>query len=92
MSATATDTRGQYVGSIVVNDGRLEVTFSGPRAHQEINGETMFVTPYETDGKTIVWRCGKAGAPAGGTLLNGGVAHGSGGTVVARYLPRTCRP
>ena len=91
MSANATDTRGSYVTQVVINDGRIEITF-GNMANQDISGETMFMTPYETPGNSFVWRCGQAGAPANGNLLNGGADHTTGGTVEARYLPSVCRP
>ena len=49
------------------------------------------MTPYETGGNTFVWRCGQAGVPTGGSLLNGGADHGTGGSVEGRYLPSVCR-
>ena len=91
MSAAPTDTRGNYVSQVAINDGRIEITFGGPLINQEISGETLFMTPYMTSGNSFVWRCGKAGAPAGGSLLNGGIDHGDGGTIEARYLPSVCR-
>ncbi len=65
------DTRGNYVSQVDITDGRVDVTFGGPKAHADIIGDTLSLTPYETAGNTIVWRCGNAGAPAGGALLNG---------------------
>lgn len=91
MTAAATDTRGSYVSGVAINNGRIEVTYGGTLAHQEISGETLFVTPYETGGRTFIWRCGQAGAPSGGSLLNGGEDHGTGGSIEARYLPSICR-
>lgn len=90
MSANPADTRGNYVSQVDVDNGRVDVTFGGPRAHADIVGDTISLTPYETGGNTIVWRCGNAAAPAGGALLNGGAAHVN-ATVDARYLPSTCR-
>jgi len=89
MSPNATDTRGNYVSAVTVTSGRLDVTFGGPRAHQAIIGQTLSVTPYETNGNTIIWRCGNAAAPAG-VLLQGGAGHLA-PTVDARYLPSACR-
>ena len=89
MSPNATDTRGNYVSAVAVTNGRVDVTFSGPRAHQAIIGQTLSVTPYETNGNTIIWRCGNAGAPAG-VLLQGGAGHLA-PTVDPRYLPSACR-
>lgn len=92
MTADPADTSGNYVSGVVINNGRIELTFSGPLAHQEIQGRTLFFTPYEMSSQSIVWRCGKSGAPDGGTVMNGGEDHANGGTVIARYLPSVCRP
>ena len=89
MSPNATDTRGNYVSAVAVTNGRVDVTFGGPRAHQTIIGQTLSVTPYETNGNTVIWRCGDARAPAG-VLLQGGTGHLA-PTVDPRYLPRACR-
>lgn len=89
MTPAATDSNGNYISAVEITDGRVDVTFSGPLAHQDIVGMTLSLTPYETAGKTIVWRCGNAAAP-GGNLLNGGAAHLA-ATIDPRYLPFTCR-
>lgn len=89
MSANATDTSGSYVSGVAVTNGRVDVTFSGPRAHQAIFGQTVSLTPYETNGNTVVWRCGNAAQPAG-VLLQGGAPHLA-PTIEARYLPSACR-
>ena len=90
MTADPTDTRGSYVSQVQITNGRVDVTYSGPRAHAEIVGQTVSLTPYETAGNTIVWRCGNAPVPVAGALLNGGDAH-LGATVDPRYLPTVCR-
>lgn len=89
MTPLATDTTGNYVSAVEITDGRVDVTFSGPLAHQDIVGKTISLTPYETAGQTIVWRCGNAPAPDG-NLLNGGAAHLD-ATLDPRYLPSSCR-
>ncbi len=89
MSPNATDTSGSYVSAIAVTNGRLDITFGGPRAHQAIFGQTISVTPYETNGNTVIWRCGNAAQPAG-VLLQGGAPHLA-PTVQSRYLPNACR-
>ncbi len=90
MTPNATDTRGAYVSSVEITNGRVDITFSGPRAHADIVGETLSLTPYETAGNTLIWRCGAAAVPAGSTLLNGGATHLA-PTIDTRYLPSTCR-
>ncbi len=90
MSPLPTDTAGSYVSAVTIVDGRIDILMSGPRAHQSIVGKTFSVTPYETLGNTVIWRCGAAPAPAGNTLLNGGADHEA-PTVDTRYLPSACR-
>jgi type IV pilus assembly protein PilA len=92
MTPTATDTRGKFVEKVDVANGRVDVTF-GNDAHAEIFGETISFTPYITTGNVVIWRCGRAPAPAGGTPLNGnGVeAEHQPPTVSPRYLPSSCR-
>jgi type IV pilus assembly protein PilA len=89
MTPTATDTRGSYVTSVEIVNGRIDVTFGGPLAHQDIIGTALSLTPYETACNIVVWRCGNAPPPAG-VLLNGGSGHVA-PTIDPRYLPTTCR-
>ena len=89
MSPNPTDTSGSYVSAVAVTNGRVDITFAGPRAHQAIFGQTVSVTPYETNGNTVIWRCGNAAQPAG-VLLQGGAPHLA-PTVEPRYLPSACR-
>jgi len=89
MTPLATDTRGRYVTSVDIDNGRVDVTFGGPTAHQDIIGTMLSLTPYETIGNTISWRCGNSSAPPG-ALLNGGAGHIA-PTIDTRYLPATCR-
>ena len=83
-------TRGQYVSGVDIVDGRVDITFSGPGAHREIVGRTMSLTPYETAGNTVVWRCGYGPIPVDSAPLTGGGPHVN-PTVDRRYLPTTCR-
>ncbi|RZV36902.1 MAG: prepilin-type N-terminal cleavage/methylation domain-containing protein [Chromatiales bacterium] len=92
MSALATDTRGKYVSSVDIDDGRVDVTF-GNNAHAEIFGQTLSFTPYMAPSGSISWRCGNAGVPGTSVLLAGGgvtAAHAA-PTVDDRYLPSVCR-
>ncbi len=93
MTPLATDTQGNYVSQVAVSNGRLDMTF-GNNVHQDIFGDTLSVTPYQSAGGNIVWRCGAAPIPAGTSELSGGgvtAAHLA-PTVELRYLPGSCRP
>ena len=92
MTAPATDTQGNYVAQVAVDNGRVDVTF-GNNAHQDIFNETVSFTPYMYALGSIVWRCGAAPAPPGAVLMGGGgveAAHLA-PTIDVRYLPSTCR-
>ena len=90
MSPLATDTAGKYVSAVDVVDGQIIVTMGGPQAHQAILGQQFSLTPYETVGITVSWRCGYAPAPVG-SLLPPATPHAA-PTIEARYLPAACRP
>ena len=89
MSADPADTSGNFVSEVNVSNGRVDILFGGPKAHADIVGETLSLTPYVTTGRTVIWRCGNAPDP-GGTLINGGDPHVL-PTVENRYLPSACR-
>ena len=89
MTPMATDTRGSYVTSVEIVNGRIDITFGGPLAHQDIIGSVLSLTPYETAGNTVGWRCGSGPAPDG-ALLNGGSGHVA-PSINVRYLPSHCR-
>ena len=89
MSPNATDTRGKYVSSVDISNGRVDVVF-GNDAHAEINTRRVSFTPYVSPGGNFVWRCGNAPQPANTQLLLNGDPHQA-PTVDNRYLPSTCR-
>lgn len=89
MTSDPEDTRGNYVASVDVDRGRLDIFF-GNSSHQAIFGETLSVTPYISTGSVIIWRCGYAPQPPGFALLPDGSDHLD-PTFDERYLPSTCR-
>jgi type IV pilus assembly protein PilA len=92
MSPNAADTKGKYVASVNIVNGRVDVEF-GNEAHVEILGDTVSFTPYMTDGGSFIWRCGNAPEPPNANLLSGvenSSAHQD-PTVDDRYLPSSCR-
>jgi len=91
MTADPGDSAGNYVAAVDVVDGRLDITF-GNDAHQDIFGETLSLTPYESGTGSILWRCGAAPAPGGTEMSGGGVtAVHQAPTFDSRYLPANCR-
>jgi len=94
LSASPTDTNGNYVSAVDVVNGRVESTF-GNNANAAISGQTLSLTPYETAMLDVVWVCGNQMPPAGlspmGTRAGGNTAVQIPTTVDDRYLPSTCR-
>jgi type IV pilus assembly protein PilA len=94
LSANATDTTGRYVVSIDVDNGTLVIMY-GHQANAAISGATLRLTPYETPGLNVVWRCGWAMEPTGlnpmGTAGGGTAAAYVASTVSSQYLPSSCR-
>jgi type IV pilus assembly protein PilA len=92
MTPLATDTRGKYVTQVNVVNGRVDITF-GNSAHQDINGDTLSVTPYMSPSGSILWRCGTENPTAGTTELTGGgiTSVHIAPTLEPRYLPSSCR-
>ncbi len=88
MSATATDTSGQYVTGVQVADGEITATY-GNNANATISTNTLVLTPYETADGSIAWQCSSAvnGPAPAGTAATGPTA----GTLPSQYAPSQCR-
>lgn len=93
MTPDATGTRGSFVESVDVVNGRVDVKF-GNNAHQAIFGKTLSMTPYNSGTGSFIWRCGLATVPDGATLLSGGGVESEHllPEVETRYLPKSCKP
>ena len=88
MSATATDTQGQYVKSLEVANGEITVTY-GNNANADINNKTLVMTPYESVDGSLSWQCSSltAGPVPTGTALSGPTL----GDLPSQYAPSQCR-
>ena len=97
LSAAATDSYSDYVKSIAVVHGRLDITY-GNSANPQIADAVLSITPYQAPDSTIIWRCGRAATPTDGAGAELEIAGGSEsqavyrpGSVPERYQPGTCR-
>ena len=91
---TATDTQGNYVGSLGVVNGVITVTYSNAgnqRANRNINTATITLVPYVSVDQSVSWKCRAVGSTATptATLMPG--AANAVGTVLAKYSPAECR-
>jgi len=99
-----TPPKGKYVSGVDLagNAGTISITYAGPatsgQANAALDAKVLALQPYQSPNGDIVWRCGKATAPA----LTGVVATDSANTastdsstattVIDKYLPAACRP
>ena len=94
MSATATDTKGNYVSSLDVTNGVITITYSSTspqRANAAITGSTVKLVPYISADNSVSWKCRVVGSTAAptSTLMSG--AANAVGTLLAKYAPSECR-
>lgn len=92
MSATATDTTGNYVSSVQVTNGMITITYSSTaprRANAAINNATLTLVPFVSADGSIAWKCRAVGSSAnpGGSAMG----NDSAGTLLAKYAPSECR-
>jgi len=94
MTPDPTDTISNYVTSVDVRNGTVEVSY-GNRANSRIAGTVLYLIPYETPNLGVVWVCGNAIPPADaapmGTQAGSQTAFIGDTTVPNRYLPSSCR-
>jgi hypothetical protein len=94
-----TDTANNYVKSVDVKNGRLDITF-GNRANATIADAILYIVPYQMADGSIAWRCGSAPLPTDadgnelplvtGSLDSSPLAFAA-SNVPTRYLPDYCR-
>lgn len=96
MTPNGTDTQGNYVQSIDIVNGRIDIAY-GNASSASINARILSMTPYVSADGSILWRCGAADLPAGsvGTMgqgTAGDVATYVPSTVPVQYMPNACKP
>jgi type IV pilus assembly protein PilA len=79
---------GKYESSIAVSSGSIVIVYgnSANAKLQSSGSNTLVLIPYTNSNSDVLWRCGAATAPSGGTIAGGSVAS----TVPAQYLPTSC--
>jgi type IV pilus assembly protein PilA len=97
---TPTDTQGNYVSQLAVNNGVITLTYSSTapqRANNKITGSTLTLVPYTSVDGSVAWKCravGSTAVPGTGQLMGSGsanVAVNAVGTLLAKYAPAECR-
>lgn len=82
---TSTDNKGNYVTSLAVLGGVLNVTY-GAKANQAIAGSVLSLRPGLDTASNISWICGKSTVPTGITVVGTDAT-----TVGLKYLSNACK-
>jgi len=93
LSATDTDTSGNYVSALQIAKGVITITYSKTapqRANAAIDKGTLILVPYLSADQSVIWKCRAFGSVANPskTVMGGPSAVGS---VIAKYAPAECR-
>lgn len=93
MTPTATDTNGNYVASVGIDNGVITITY-GHRAHASIQvaaNNNLTLVPYVSADGSVSWKCRATGSTASptGSVMSGGA--NTVGTLLAKYAPAECR-
>ena len=79
--------KGKYA-SVDLSDalGGILITFNGSQVNATLSGKTLGLNAATSANGDIIWVCGAAGVPTGGT------ASGTAATnLIAKYLPSACK-
>jgi type IV pilus assembly protein PilA len=77
---------GKYESSVTVNaSGVIQITY-GNQANSKINTKILALLPFTNQNNDVLWQCGNAAAPNGGTSSGGSNTS----NISAQYLPTAC--
>jgi type IV pilus assembly protein PilA len=103
VNATGVETPpvGKYVSGVNMGGaGTVTITYSsvaGGQANAVINGGVLALQPYLSSNQDVIWRCGRAAAPALAGVVNvdaagtASVDSSTLTTILPKYVPATCR-
>ena len=81
-------TTGKYSTVDVAAAGLITATYNGPQVNAKLAGGILGLSPFVTTNGDLVWQCGLAAAPSV-NIATAGPATGT--TVVAKWLPASCK-
>ena len=87
----ATPPKGKYVLSVAVLTGAITITY-GDQANTAIAAQTLGLRPGLSANNDVIWICGTAAAPVGITSYGAVASAVPVTSVLAKYVPKACRP
>jgi type IV pilus assembly protein PilA len=100
LDATASNIKGKYVDSLLLNSGTITLTFANNAStNAKLHAKTLSIQPGLSLNNDVIWRCGNADTT---TFAAWNVTAGSTSSVDSnttaltsvdnKYLPKSCRP
>src|SRR5215475_7679575 len=87
-SAGQLNSVGKYE-TVNATAGTIVITYNQPQVNAKIQGKILGLTAYTNLNSDVLWQCGLATPPSGGTVASGATA-GGGTNISAQYLPTSC--
>jgi type IV pilus assembly protein PilA len=82
---------GKYTSGVLISTGTIQITYGGVQANRAINGQRLDLRPTVSNNGDVIWNCGYK-ATVGINPSGGATAAATGATtVLAKYLPASCR-
>jgi len=85
---------GKYVSAVQISNGTINITYAGSQANANLSATPILsLRPMTSANGDVIWVCGYAAVPTGAIdpPTAAPAADPSTTSVVAKYLPKTCR-
>ena len=82
---------GKYVAGVLISTGTINITYGLQANANLIATPVLSLRPMVSANGDVIWICGRAAIPAGAVNPASGASAADATTVVAKYLPKTCR-
>jgi len=86
--ATAASITGNYVTSVTITNGVIDIVYGNKANAANLAGETLTLGPGINQAGGVVWVCGNSTPPA--DLATAPAANNT--SILNKYLPSSCRP
>jgi type IV pilus assembly protein PilA len=82
---------GKY-GTVDLQDanGTIQASFAGTQVNKNLVGLNLQISPYVTTNGDLVWQCGKGAVPSV-NIATAGLNTSAGTTILAKWLPASCK-
>ena len=90
-SAGQVQSQGKYETVAVTTPGTIKITYGGTAVNAKISGAILGLTAWTNSNNDVLWQCGNAAQPGGGSAsVASGATAGGGTTIASQYLPTSC--